>query len=773
MLELPAFYHRDIDPAPPAPNLQALPLWWEDKQPSMRHWFGRVLQHRQYKIDHKHDIARRRGKRKASGSGSEDGEDNEAGESDWEDEFERAMKAGFNCVPAEQLNPGAAWRIKRSTPDLLYIELIRTLLSPNVDEYLSELSQTNDVLAKVIPRQLYEHARYHLFWAHVPVFDPAEPAIRLSRLVPALFRVHSDVLTDGLTIKECQRCLPLSQIPLLLDLKHSGQGHIKDNHATLAKLYRGIPRKAVRLFAAKCTVCSRVDPVRPNARPPRLIAVQEVRQRYTLDLVDMKKWMKGATGAGKEKRYIAHIIDYSSKFRWTVAIKDKTGAEVVEVLRQVFRDFGHPALLHTDNGTEFVNWEVTAECRRWGTRIIHGRPYHPQSQGEVERVNGVLKTVMKKWAASNPQERDWTFIMSVATMTLNNRVSSVTRRVPKHHFEQFNRMTRTMQPIPPQEEVEITVQQVPSITALTWLTPVEMRPDSPHDWNSDDDDEKEEGGAPQQAGAASDAAPDAGSGQSVEDVPLPEPQPPRVQLAVVRALPAPERPGMQACLAEPAVYDSDEGDIDEDAPSVAKSEASTASALQKPRPWPPSLFASSSSSPPSAPQHEIATPPVAAVDDDDIEQHGVAAFSMQLRSRAPSTAMDTSPFSILPPGQKGEFEAEERDQYTGSQVRHHMRRVGTIANGDCGPAAAYYALHGRTATEEQAAALRDSAYQFSLTSRGQAYWADHLVHEQQQIPEPLPTYQKMWAKPREWVTVDFDDVRRLGRPQHLRPAPGR
>ena len=750
MLELPAFYHRDIDPAPPKPNLQAVPLHWEDKQPTMRQWFGRVLQHRHYKFVQK-ESTRRKGKRKAGDSDDGDADNEEASESDWEEEFEQAVKMGFSCVDPEQLNPGAAWRIKRPMPDRLYIELIRTLLSPNADSYLTELSQTNDVLAKVIRRQLFEHARYHLFWAHVTVVDPAEPTIKVSRLIPALFRVHSDCMTDSLTLQECQRCLPMSQLPLLLDLKHSGQGHMKDNHATLSKLYCGVPRKAVRLFAAKCTVCTRVDPIRPNARPPRAIVVQDVRQRYTLDLVDMKKWMKGATGAGKDKRYIAHLIDHSSKFRWTVAIKKREGAEIVAVLRQVFTDFGHPALLHTDNGTEFINWEVLAECRRWGTRVIHGRPYHPQSQGVVERVNGVIKSVMKKWAASNPEERDWTFIMSAATSILNNRVSYITRRVPKQHFEQFNRMTRTMQPIPSDEPVLITVDQVPSIDALRWLTPVEMRAFTAHDWDSDDDEKKEV--ASDEKEAASDAAPGVGRGQSMEDVPLPPP--PRVQAEEVKALSALARPG----IPQPAAYDSDEGDMDEDAPpsSVAARKASTTPAPQQPRCWPPSLFAkSSSSSLPPASQLKVAPTPTPAEDDLVIlEQPDSAPFSMQLRSRALSATMDTSRMSILAPGVRGNFEVEEWDGYTGPQVRLHMRRIGTIANGDCGPAAAYFALHGRTATEEQAAELRDSVYKFSHTTEGQAYWADYLLHEQQQLPEELPVYQRMWARPREWVTIDF------------------
>lgn len=39
---------------------------------------------------------------------------------------------------------------------------------------------------------------------------------------------------------------------------------------------------------------------------------------------------------------------------------------------------------HTDNGKEFVNNSVSKWCLDNGSENITGRPYHPQSQGQVE-----------------------------------------------------------------------------------------------------------------------------------------------------------------------------------------------------------------------------------------------------------------------------------------------------------------------------------------------------------------------------------------------------
>jgi hypothetical protein len=142
------------------------------------------------------------------------------------------------------------------------------------------------------------------------------PAIRYQRLVPLLYRVHAGVHGENVTVDQCKRCLPLSQVGWLLERFHSGGCHLLDNHRTIAQQYCGVPRKAVRLFSRKCHVCNKLDPTPRNKKPPRAIVVHQVRQRYTLDLVDMQQWMKRSSGAGRFKRYVVHIIDHSSKKRW-------------------------------------------------------------------------------------------------------------------------------------------------------------------------------------------------------------------------------------------------------------------------------------------------------------------------------------------------------------------------------------------------------------------------------------------------------------------------
>lgn len=67
------------------------------------------------------------------------------------------------------------------------------------------------------------------------------------------------------------------------------------------------------------------------------------------------------------------------------------------VLWEAFGEYGLPDSILTDNGASFrcfATWRLSrmdALFIRLGIRPAHGRPYHPQTQGKVERLHGTLQ----------------------------------------------------------------------------------------------------------------------------------------------------------------------------------------------------------------------------------------------------------------------------------------------------------------------------------------------------------------------------------------------
>ena len=61
----------------------------------------------------------------------------------------------------------------------------------------------------------------------------------------------------------------------------------------------------------------------------------------------------------------------------------------------IFKDLGYE-IFHSNNGGEFISHEITNMIKdKLKAEFVHGRPRHPQSQGQVERVNQTFKTKIK------------------------------------------------------------------------------------------------------------------------------------------------------------------------------------------------------------------------------------------------------------------------------------------------------------------------------------------------------------------------------------------
>ncbi|CAF1119825.1 unnamed protein product [Didymodactylos carnosus] len=127
---------------------------------------------------------------------------------------------------------------------------------------------------------------------------------------------------------------------------------------------------------------------------------------------------------------ILNCTDHFSKFSWAFALQNKSAAEVAKCLRGLFSVFGSPRLLHSDNGREFVA-SVIDELKVLlpGMCFMRGRPRHPQSQGYVERANGVLTVAFGKWM-SDEGSNHWSDGLLLVVYEINTRVSSATKLTP-------------------------------------------------------------------------------------------------------------------------------------------------------------------------------------------------------------------------------------------------------------------------------------------------------------------------------------------------------
>ena len=84
------------------------------------------------------------------------------------------------------------------------------------------------------------------------------------------------------------------------------------------------------------------------------------------------------------------------KISSSFALRSKHAVEVSEKLALWIGLFGPPPILQCDNGTEF-NDTVLLLLKKYGIKVLNGRPRHPQTQGLVEKHNSTLKRKLQAW----------------------------------------------------------------------------------------------------------------------------------------------------------------------------------------------------------------------------------------------------------------------------------------------------------------------------------------------------------------------------------------
>ena len=105
-------------------------------------------------------------------------------------------------------------------------------------------------------------------------------------------------------------------------------------------------------------------------------------------------------------RYILVIADYFSKWTEAFPIKDKCADTVADILMdKIILCFGMPLVIHSDQGREFENGLMKSLCSLLGCVKTHTAPYHPESDGMVERFNRTCLMMLSMFV--NDRRDNW------------------------------------------------------------------------------------------------------------------------------------------------------------------------------------------------------------------------------------------------------------------------------------------------------------------------------------------------------------------------------
>ena len=136
-------------------------------------------------------------------------------------------------------------------------------------------------------------------------------------------------------------------------------------------------------FVKRCHICMRMsppvtEPLIPSALP------HHPWERVATDLFELKG-----------KKYIV-MVDYFSRYPEVIQLSSTTSSAIVAAMKTIFLRHGIPKTLVSDNGPQLTSSEMKQFATNYGFQHVTTSPYHPQSNGFVERMVQTVKKLISE-----------------------------------------------------------------------------------------------------------------------------------------------------------------------------------------------------------------------------------------------------------------------------------------------------------------------------------------------------------------------------------------
>jgi hypothetical protein len=127
---------------------------------------------------------------------------------------------------------------------------------------------------------------------------------------------------------------------------------------------------------------------------------------------------------------ILTIVDYYTREGAAIPLRRQTTANIVtSVHEKWFNVHGFPKLIICDNGSGFKSKTMQEALKLLGVEIHYASPYHPQSNGVCERLNGTLINMLASYTNNDNQNR-WTHFIQMVVFAYNTSIHSATGFTP-------------------------------------------------------------------------------------------------------------------------------------------------------------------------------------------------------------------------------------------------------------------------------------------------------------------------------------------------------
>jgi transposase InsO family protein len=130
----------------------------------------------------------------------------------------------------------------------------------------------------------------------------------------------------------------------------------------------------------------------------------------------------------KRNKHIIVAIDYFTKWPEAKAVPEATASQVVQfIYEEIICRHGCPMKILTDRGTHFNNQMVNELMSKFEIKHLLSTPYHPQTNGLVERFN---KTLCESLAKTAQEISNWDLQIAPTLFAYRTSKQSTTKISP-------------------------------------------------------------------------------------------------------------------------------------------------------------------------------------------------------------------------------------------------------------------------------------------------------------------------------------------------------
>ena len=132
----------------------------------------------------------------------------------------------------------------------------------------------------------------------------------------------------------------------------------------------------------------------------------------------------------KGNRWIITAIDYTIGWPIAKAIPVATEEAIVEfIYNEIYLHYGAPQEIFTDGGKNLRGGAMQRYLEKIKTLHKRTSPYHPRTNGKVERLNGIISGILGKMLLNKPTKL-WDLYLDQALFACHVRTHSTTKTSP-------------------------------------------------------------------------------------------------------------------------------------------------------------------------------------------------------------------------------------------------------------------------------------------------------------------------------------------------------